>query len=269
MSIAGAILTLSIALIALSFLNPDELLRTTVAIGSLLLEVGAIIVLTSIFGKESKGTTGSIVALDVAIGLLLGMLLLIAKVAKPEELEAASKAIAISMGALGVLMYGLKAGKSPNFGTNIATILMATILIGALGLIMDLVLDSFDENDLNKVPAVAAALGVAVAGVAIIMLAVAGVTKIIGNGKFNKDTNAIAGWGSAIGGIIVLCAILPLIGEALQATSGVEPSEMGVFAGVVGTMILAIVAIAAAMSALIKFNITDDGSWNQKYTPSC
>lgn len=268
MSIAGAILTLSIALIALSFLNPDELLRTTVAIGSLLLEVGAIIVLTSIFGKESKGSTGSIIALDVAIGLLLGMLLLIAKIAKPEELEAASKAIAISMGALGVLIYGLKAGKSPNFGTNIATLLMATILIGALGLIMDLVLDSFDENDLNKVPAVAAALGVAIAGVAIIMLAVAGVTKIIGNGKFNKDTNAIAGWGSTIvgivGGIIVLCAILPLIGEALQATSGAELSEMGVFAGVVGTMILAIVAIAAAMSALIKFNITDDGSWNQK-----
>lgn len=269
-SIATALLMLSVAMIALSTLNTGELLSTFGVISFLLLEIGAIIVLTTALGKDnkSKGTAATIAALDVALGLLLGMLLVIAKTAEPEELEAATKAIGIALGTLALLVAATKI-PGGGFKNSIGAIGSATLVVGLLGLILSLMVDNYKGVTQEEINSMTKLL-IVTAGLVAALSAVFGVlSKWVGETNFKKGTDAYAGilaavigMAAAVGAVVILANA---IGPALEdfSSSNIDDSKIGAFAATMGVLVGATALIAAAMVALIKIGVVDSGTNNQ------
>lgn len=269
-SIATALLMLSVAIIALSTLNTGELLRTTGVIAFLLLEIGAIIVLTTALGKDNKtkGTAATIAALDVALGLLLGMLLVIAKVAEPDELEAAGKAIGIALGTLALLVGATKI-PGGDFKNSLVSIGAATAVVIVLGLLMSVMADLYKDTNPESIETMTKSLIIVSSFVIALAAVFGGLSKWVGKTSFKKDTDAYAGWGAAfigmataIGAVVILANA---IGPALEgfSSSNIDDSKIGAFAATMGVLVGAVALIAGAMVALIKIGVVDSGTNNQ------
>lgn len=269
-SIATALLMLSVAMIALSTLNTGELLRTAGVISVLLLEIGAIIVLTTALGKDNKtkGTAATIAALDVALGLLLGMLLVIAKVAEPDELEAAGKAIGIALGTLALLVGATKI-PGGDFKNSLVSIGAATAVVIVLGLLMSVMADLYKDTNPESIETMTKSLIIVSSFVIALAAVFGGLSKWVGKTSFKKDTDAYAGifaafigMATAVGAVV---ALANAIGPALEdfSSSNIDDSKIGTFAATMGVLVGAVALIAAAMVALIKIGAVDSGTNNQ------
>lgn len=133
LGIAAAILILVFAIKTLGKMDKGALTRGTLAVGILLVILGAIVVLA----KDAKEATKTVIALAVLIGLLMGTFIALTAL-NPDRVLTTAIAMSLLMGVLAGLLFVIKGmDTSPKILLAIGAVLL---LVGGISLIVALLL---------------------------------------------------------------------------------------------------------------------------------
>lgn len=278
LSIAVAIGVLAAIVYIIGQMEPDAIKKGLIVVGALTAFMVGLMAAT----KLAESCVRTVIALTVAIAILASAVIALSFI-EPNKLVGAVAAIAILSGIFAGLMY-ISSYISESFGTIIVLTVMVAVLSAALYALASLPIEntiaasvglSIALLAIGKVCAImsmipissaltaVASLGIFIAGLAVILVALGGLSKIPGVNELISDGgNTLALIGEAIGkfvGSIVkgaieqIAASLPAIGEGLSGfadkvggfISTMEKVGPDIIKGA-GCLAAAIIALSAA-----------------------
>lgn len=236
---------LSVAAVALSFIEPKRLLSSATALGEVMLSLGALVAAAGHM-KIAKGTIGTLVLLTAIVGALSFIISKLSEVPNPSGAIQSATGVSILMGALGLMTYALNKfdqRKKINFKGILQIASLIPIIIG-LGVALSIA--GISGNALQNALAITVLLG-AMTGV---LAALSLITKFANIGNM------------AIGIVGLTAMIVPMIAFifALKQMNDIQSVMPNVLALTIlmtaMTGLLAVVSLVGALSlSLMGLNI--------------